>query len=227
MSFEITLGLIERLRGEAIGNPQWVPTTSTYEYMAQSVKVVAVLKLIRAGHGVASMKLLRVNGLFIDMGMVTRGVFDAVEEVYFLLEKYPNASSHVDQFTKAFFESDINGYLYPATNDVLRKHIRSARVRCLKGAHDQKTQDLLDRIFRTFSGYVHAKYAQVMEVYGGAPDFNLSGVPSAAERLKRAEHVVLQANSVIHAALFAAGRFGLSNWSEIFSQSPARTFSRR
>jgi hypothetical protein len=210
MSFEITLGLIERLRREAIGNPQWVPNTSTYEYTEQSVKVVAVLKLIRAGHGVSSMELLRVNGLFIDMGMVTRGVFDAVEEVYFLLEKYPHTSPHVDQFRKAFFESNINGYLYPTTNDVLKKYIRSARVRCLKGAHDQKTQYLLDRIFRTFSGYVHAKYAHVMEAYGGASNFNLSGVPSAAERLKRALHVVLVANSVIHAALFAAGRFSLS-----------------
>jgi hypothetical protein len=210
MSFEITLDLIERLRQEAIGDPQWVPTIGAYEYVEKSVKVVAVLKLIRAGHGVTSMELLRVNGLFIDMGMVILGVFDAVEEAYFLLEKYPNTSSHVDQFTKAFFESNINGYLYPTTNDVLKKHIRSARVRCLKRAHDQKTQDLLDRIFRTFSGYVHTKYAQVMEVYGGAPDFNLSGVPSATERLKRAEQVVLQENSVIHAALFAARRFGLS-----------------
>jgi hypothetical protein len=113
------------------------------------------------------MELLRLSRLFIDMGMLTRGVFDAVEEVYFLLEKYPNTSPHVDQFTKAFFESNIHGYIYPSTDDVLKKHIRSARVRCLKGAHDQKTQDLLDRIFRAFSGYVHAKYAQVMEVYGG------------------------------------------------------------
>jgi hypothetical protein len=109
----------------------------------------------------------------------------------------------------AFFDSDISGYLSTATNDVIKKHIRSARVRCLKGAHDQTTQDLLERIFRTFSGYAHAKYANVMEVYGGAPDFNLSGVPSAAERLKRAEHVDLQANSVIHPAHFAAQKFGL------------------
>ena len=130
--------------------------------------------------------------------------------MYFLLEKYPNTSKHVVQFIRVFFESDIHGHLSASTNDVLRKHIRSARVRCLKGARDQKTQDLLGRIFKTFSGYVHAKYAHVMEVYGGAPDFNLSGVPSAAERLKRAEHVVLQANSVIHAALFAAEAFGLS-----------------
>lgn len=209
MRFQITFALIERLRRELIGDPQWMPIIRTYQYTEHSAKVVAILKLVRAAHGVAALEILRLNGLFIDLGMVTRGVFDSVEEVYFLLEQYPNTSRHVDQFVMAFFESDISGYLCAATNDVLKKHIRSARVRCLKGAHDQATQDLLERIFRTFSGYAHAKYAHVMEVYGGAPDFNLSGVPSAAERLKRAEHVVLQANSVIHAALFAAQKFGL------------------
>jgi hypothetical protein len=207
--FQITFDVVERLRQASIGNPQWMPITQSYEYTEHSARVVAVLKLVRAAHGVEALEILRLNGLFLDLGMVTRGVSDAVEEVYFLLEQYPNRSGHVDQFVKAFFESDIRGYLSAATNDVLKKHIRNARVRCLKGAHDQATQDLLERIFKTFSGYVHAKYAHVMEVYGGGTGFNLGGVPNAAERLKRAEHVAIQANSIIHAALFAAQKFRL------------------
>jgi abortive infection Abi-like protein len=209
MRFQITFNVVERLRRESIGNPQLMPKTRTYEYAEQSARVVAVLKLVRAAHGVAALEVLRLNGLFIDLGMVMRGVYDSVEEVYFLLEEYPNTSRHVDQFVTAFFEGNIDGYLSASTNDVLKKHIRSARVRCLKGAHDQATQDLLERLFKSFSGYVHAKYAHVMEVYGGGTGFNLSGVPSSAERLKRAEPVVVQANSVIHAALFAAQKFGL------------------
>src|SRR6478736_2358157 len=147
MRFQITFDLIERLRRESIGNPQWMPAARTYEYTEQSARVVAVLKLVRAAHGVAALEALRLNGLFIDLGMVMRGVFDSVEEVYFLLEQYPNTSRHVDQFVTAFFESNIAGYLSAATNDVLKKHIRSARVRCLKGVHDQKTQDPLERLF--------------------------------------------------------------------------------
>jgi hypothetical protein len=209
MTFQITFDVVERLRQESIGNPQLMAKSRAYEYAEHSARVVAVLKLVRAAHGVAALEVLRLNGLFIDLGMVTRGVSDSVEEVYFLLEQYPNTSRHVDQFVTAFFESNIEGYLSATTNDVLKKHIRSARVRCLKGVHDQATQDLLERLFKTFSGYVHAKYAHVMEVYGGGTGFNMSGVPSGAERLKRAEPVVLQANSVIHAALFAAQKFGL------------------
>jgi hypothetical protein len=83
MRFQITFDLIERLRRESIGNPQWIPTTRTYEYAEHSARVVAILKLVRAAHGVAALEILRLNGLFIDLGMVTRGVFDSVEEVYF------------------------------------------------------------------------------------------------------------------------------------------------
>jgi len=104
-------------------------TRTYYEYTEHSAKVVAILKLVRAAHGVAASEILRLNGFFIDLGMVTRGVFDSVEEVYFLLEQYPNTSRHVDQFVKGFFETDIGGYLSVETNNVLKKHIRSARVR--------------------------------------------------------------------------------------------------
>ena len=218
MSFEITFRLVERLRRESIGNPDWNQVSHAYEYVEHSAKVVAVLKLVRTAHGVAALEVLRVNGLFIDLGMITRGVCDAIEEVYFLLEEYPHKSKYVDQFVTAFFESHIEGYLSPVTNDVMKKHIRSARVRCLKGTHDQETQDLLERSFRTFSGYVHAKYAHVMEVYGGRPDFNLGGVPNAAQRLKRAELVVLQANSVIHATSSPLRGSDYLSWPETFIQ---------
>ena len=65
MTFQITFGLIERLQREAIGNPQWMPDASTYDYVERSAKVVAVLKLVRAAHGVASLELLRLNGLLL------------------------------------------------------------------------------------------------------------------------------------------------------------------
>ena len=89
MKFRITFDIVERLRRETIGDPQWNPISRVYEYHDHSAKNVAILKLIRAAHGVAALEILRLNGLFIDLGMVTRGVFDSVEEVYFLLEKYP------------------------------------------------------------------------------------------------------------------------------------------
>jgi len=52
MDFNLLASLIERLRAESIGNPEWVSSKGVFEYSAQSVEVVAVLKLVRAGQGI-------------------------------------------------------------------------------------------------------------------------------------------------------------------------------
>ena len=64
--------LVERLRKEAIGEPQKVAEKSAYEYHDHSAKVVVVLKLIRAAHGVSALDLLCRSGLFIDFGVIIR-----------------------------------------------------------------------------------------------------------------------------------------------------------
>ena len=155
------------------------------------MKVVAVLKLIRAAHGVNAMNLLCRSGLFIDCGAIIRCVNDCMEEIYFLLETFPTTSANVNQFVKSFFESTIDGYLSIETPTVPRNKIRSAMVRVLRGRHD--------------GGYVHADYAHIMEVYNGkACDFNLAGVPSTQQRQIRMEHIEVAAKAVLYAAAFIA-----------------------
>jgi hypothetical protein len=87
--------LVERLRKDAIGEPTKIDEKQVYEYQDHSAKVVAVLKLVRAAHGVNAMNLLCHSGLFIDFGVIIRSVNDCVDEVYFLLEKYPMTSGNV------------------------------------------------------------------------------------------------------------------------------------
>ena len=111
-------------------------------------------------------------------------------EAYFLLEEYPNSSVNVGQFVKSFFESTIDGFLSKEIPLVPTKKIRSAMVRVLKGRHDEGTRKIIDKIYKTFCGYVHADYAHIMEIYnGGTDDFNLTGVPSIQQRQMRMEHV--------------------------------------
>jgi hypothetical protein len=204
--------LVETLRREAIGDPTWLPSKRVYEYRERSAKVVAILKLIRAAQGIKALDVLRRSGLFIDFGATLRCVNDAVSEVYFLLETFPSSSKNVDQFVKAFFESNIDDYLRSETPPVPTKKIRSAGVRYLRGQHDQELSDRLERLFKTFSGYVHANYAHIMEIFGGhGPSFNLHGVSSPEQQAMRAEHVKLAANSVLYAAAFIAERLDLSD----------------
>jgi hypothetical protein len=211
MTLDQMATLVEKLRKVAIGEPLWVAEKHAFEYPDRSAKVVAVLKLVRAAHGVSAIDLLCRAGLFIDFGALIRCVNDSISEIYFLLEEFPGTSGNVDQFVVEFFASTIDGYLSDETPQVPTKKIRSAVVRVLKGSHDDVTRKLLERIFKAFSGYVHASYSHIMEVYnGGTHDFNLRGVPSVAQRDMRLEHAEVAATSVLHAAAFIAQTLGLT-----------------
>ncbi len=202
----------ERLRKEAIGEPKWIEEKRVYEYQERSARVVAVLKVTRAAQGLTALNLLCGSGLFIDFGVIIRCVYDCEAEVYFLLEKFPQASSNVDKFVKSFFESTIDGHLSKETPPVPTEKIRSAMVRVLKGSQDEDTRRMIESIYKTFSGYVHANYAHVMEIYNGDTcDFNLAGVPSIQQCQMRMEHVEHAASSVLHAAAFAAYTLGLKD----------------
>jgi len=210
MNLEQLSMLAERLRKEAIGEPQWIEEKGVFEYSDHSAKVVTVLKMMRAAQGVHALNLLCHSGFLIDFGVIMRCVHDCEAEIYFLLEEFPKTSGNVDQFVKSFFESTIDGYLSMETHPVPTQKIRNAMVRVLKGRHEEETSTRLNNVFKTFSGYVHANYSHIMETYnGGALDFNLAGVPSVQQRQMRMELVELAANSVLHAAAYIAHTVGL------------------
>jgi hypothetical protein len=197
--------LVERLRKESIGEPKWINKKKAFEYQDHSAKVVAVLKVSRAAQGVKALELLCRNGLFIDLGVIIRCVLDCEMEVYFMLEEYPKTSSHVDQFVKSFFESTIDGHLSKKTPPVATQKIRSAQARVFERDQDEKTRAMIDNIYKTFCGYVHANYAHIMEMYNRSTcDFDLNGVPSIEQRQERMELVEQAKNAVLQAATFVA-----------------------
>jgi hypothetical protein len=214
MNFELLFSFAERLRVETIGDPIWIGEKAVFEYQNGDVKVVAVLKAIRAAQGIKSLDVLCRNGLFIDMGAIFRCVSDCTAEVYFLLEKYPDKSTHVEQFVRAFFETTIDKHLSTETEPVRTQKIHSAVVRVLTGLEqDQETRSRLLRIYQTFSGYTHANYSHIMQMYGGTyPDleFKVAGVPSAQQREMYMQLVEQAYASVLHSLAFIAKVFGLS-----------------
>jgi hypothetical protein len=219
MSLDKLFILVERLRKEAIGEPKWINKKKAFEYQDHSAKVAAVLKVSRAAQGVKALELLCHNGLFIDLGVIIRCVFDCEMEVYFLLEDFPRTSGNVDQFVKSFFESTIDGYLSKKTPPVATQKIRSAMARVFE-REDAETRAMIDNIYKTFCGYVHANYAHIMEIYNGTScDFNLGGVSSIEQRQTRMEFVGLAKNSVLHAGTFVARTLGLKDLYRDFVQS--------
>lgn len=210
MLTEALLPLIENLRKAAIGEPGLKVEKGVFEYQEHSTKVVAVLKLIRAAQGITALELLCRSGLFIDLGVALRCEYEAMMEVYFLLEDFPKTSALVDQFVKSFFESTIDGHLSKETHAVQTKKVRAGMVRVLKDRQDEETRAMIERIYQTISGYVHANYSHIMEVYNGSTcDFNLNGVPSVRQREMRWQLVEAAAISLLNVATFVAQTLGL------------------
>ena len=136
-----------------------------------------------------------------------RCVTDSVNEVYFLLENFPETSPDVNRFVKLFFDTTIDRF-ETTRGSIPSKKIKEAMIRVLRdGRVDQDAYSMIDNVHHTFSGYVHANYAHIMEVYNRATDsFNLSGVPELGEFLKRAEYLDIALREVLQAGAFIAWR---------------------
>jgi hypothetical protein len=228
MDLNLLKTLTEKLRVQSIGDPEWVESKQVFEYSSQSLEVVTVLKLVRAAQGVHALDLLCRSGLFIDMGAIYRYVDDCNSEIYFLLENYPNQSSNVQTFVTAFFATTIDSDLSTKTEYVLTKKIRNAVVRVISGMEqDDTTRARMLRVYNAFSGYTHANYSHIMEMYGGNfPDFgfNVAGVPSVKQRDMHMKIVEQAYLSVLYSLAFIAKELQLNDlfieiWSHLESLS--------
>jgi hypothetical protein len=205
--------IIRELQNRAVGEPVWIQDKNVYEYPDKSIEVVVILKLVRAIHGIHSMSLLCHSGQFVDMCAIWRCVSDCISEVYFLLEKYPEKSSNVEKFINEFFSKTIDNFLSAEEESVQNKKVISAYARVLSGKEqDEVTRQSISRIHKTNSGYVHASYAHIMEMYGGPNrSFNLSGIPSQTQKQIRMEVVDAAKASVVQSMAFTALILGMND----------------
>jgi len=202
--------VLRKLQHDAICDPIWINDKGVFEYPEENVETVVILKLVRAVHGLNAMNLLCQSGLFIDMSAIWRCVNDCNNEIYFLLENYPNNSSNVEKFINEFFSKTIDNYLTTDEEPVPNKKILNAYARVISGRdQDEEVKQTIHRIYKTNSGYIHASYAHIMEVFGGTgPSFNLSGVPSQTQVSIRMEIVEAAKTTVVQAIAFVAQKFG-------------------
>jgi len=204
---------LEELERNRIDSPRWNQEKLVFEYDNVTVEVVAFLKLVRAVQSLRSLQVLCENGLFIDFFTIIRCITDCLNEVYFLLETYPDQSSNVKKFIANFRETTIDGHLSPSTDVVESKKIQNSKARALsKGAEFNKAQEGIRRIFKTFSGYIHSNYSHIMQIYGGKPTdlrFQLSGVPSRDQKLQHSQFIGEMVNMAALTIAFMAQKLSL------------------
>jgi hypothetical protein len=213
MDLDLLKSFAERLRTESIGDPQWVQWEDVFEYPHRTIEVVVILKIIRAAQGVHALNVLCREGLFVDMGAIYRCVGDCSAEVYFLLEKYPKQSSNVQKFLQEFFSKTIDGHLTANEEPVQTKKIHNAMVRSLAGSEqDERVKQTLTNVYKTFSGYTHAGYSHIMQMYGGPKDnltFNVSGIQSQFQRDRYMQLVIEAYESLLYVMAYVAKTFNL------------------
>jgi len=147
------------------------------------------------------------------MGAIYRCVGDCGAEIHFMLEDYPQQSSNVTKFLREFFSKTIDGHLTSDAEPVLTKKIHNAMVRSLTGKEqDERIRRSLIKVYKTFSGYTHAGYAHIMQMYGGSEDlrsFNVSGIPSQTQRDMHMQLVEAAHDSLLYEMAYVAKTFGL------------------
>ena len=106
----------------------------------------------------------------------------------------------------------IDGYLDSTEEHVQSKKIHSAMVRSLTGKpQDEAAKKMISHVYKTFSGYVHAGYAHIMQMYGGNPpkqSFNIDGIPSVEQKTIHMQLVIESHKSVLYSIAHASSKFG-------------------
>jgi len=86
-------------------------------------------------------------------------------------------------------------------------------TRSLTGSEqDERIKGHLTSIYKTFSGYTHAGYSHIMQMFGGSPQnmsFNISGISSQQQKDMHMELVLEAYKSVLHTIAHVSRTFGL------------------
>jgi hypothetical protein len=139
---------LQELQHNRIVSPRWNQEKFVFEYDSVTVEVVAFLKLVRAVQSLRSLQVLCDNGLFIDFFTIIRCITDCINEVYFLLETYPDQSDNVKKFIANFRQTSIDGHLSPSNEVVVSKKIQNARARVLASGVTLPPQNIsLSKLF--------------------------------------------------------------------------------
>lgn len=92
LSLEQIRAWVREIEVERLPKPVWISEKHVFEYEDVSVDIVAFLKIVRATQSLHALPVLAENGLLSDFGAIIRPIIECVEDVFFLLERYPDAS---------------------------------------------------------------------------------------------------------------------------------------
>jgi hypothetical protein len=173
-----SIGHIEDIIGvfeQELEKPELID--GAFIYKSPTVKHVCFLKGIRIVSGLNALLVLLQAGYVTEMGVLIRTIGDCINDIYFLLEHFPDTTPEVEKYISNFFNEDIDELNIAEdydkkTHRTKARKIYASRARLLsEHINFAVCRDMVYEIYSAYSGYVHSGYPNIMEMYDGPPPY--------------------------------------------------------
>jgi hypothetical protein len=167
-----------------------------FRYIAPGIQHFCLLKAARAVSAFnAAIELCRL-GFSQEICVLLRTVVECTSHIDYVLANYPAMTEEVKKYVSDYF-SDIERSPTPIFK---RPHVRQGAIHdsigksldsVIKTHHAEKYKDvgmskLYSAVYLNLSNYVHCKYPETMDLYGGRPGkFHLRGDESHSEGFRK------------------------------------------
>lgn len=192
-----------------------------FRYDSPDIRHFCLLKLVRVMSAFnAAIELAR-TGYTQEIAVLMRTLVECTTHIDFVLD--PNDSethkAAVEKYVREFFEDARR----EPTFGIKNTHIKQGAVHDVLGksldifaAPDEgrrPAKELYSNVYRIFSNYVHAKYPEIMDLYGGVPGcfhmHGMRGTPKDAENLETIHTFVGTASNAIRLTILKLNLFSL------------------
>lgn len=149
-----------------------------------------LLKAVRAVSGLNAVIVLCEHGYTQEIGVLIRTIVECTTHIDYVIAGYDENGlkekqrKYVEQYFADFRSDNVSDYGRP--------HVRQGDVHKIVGAHTDKqireiegpseihkvnTAELMSKLYRASSNYVHCRYPEVMDLYSGVPrHFHMKGM---------------------------------------------------
>ena len=171
-----------------------------FRYGKPGVRHFCLLKAVRTVSALNAMIALARGGFAQEIGVLVRTLVECTTHIEFVLDALDEndvLAPDVDKYVQDFFAD----FARNSSADFKRAQVRQIVVHQRIGAtldsvsqqvgdagHHALAEEMYSNVYLTYSNYIHAKYPETMDLYGGVPaHFHLAGMrgtPKEEENLQ-------------------------------------------
>jgi len=161
-----------------------------YRYGTPTVKHFCVLKAVRAVSGLNAALCLAEKGYNQEICTLVRTIVEQTYHIEFVLSGFEEGI--LKQKQQKLIDEYFSDFRRNTSSDYKRPNIRQEEVHKIVGRELDKasldnqleeqftstpSKELMSNVYLNFSNYIHARYPEVMDMYGGRPGkFHMSGM---------------------------------------------------